>query len=258
MDKEAIVHLEAKFIEAFRFQLDQLHDKVRTDFSDESFHAELEQLRSDPVYAKFSFDTAEYVLVRLMGRVSISIGRRLGEIYDKVPRLLASFRYDIPLAEISPRIDGLELDICIRHSLLKALEIEHVRKTVQKYFQGRQPAKGLGIEIRYNFNPNDSSRLRKDDAMAHHLIRDELFPVYLIFSSISPRHEAIARLTRSGWSFLAGEEAFAFCRELFHIDLNEVLGREAIRAEIRIKVGQIMDTLFASYAMKKAVENRSL
>jgi hypothetical protein len=64
-------------------------NKAREDFSESNLEKELIALTNDPVYSKFHLATADYVLIRLMGRMSISIGRRLGEIYDKLPRIAA-------------------------------------------------------------------------------------------------------------------------------------------------------------------------
>src|SRR5690606_9353070 len=69
--------------------------KIAEDFGRESYQEELEKLASDPVYRKFAFDCPEYVIVRLMGRMSISVGRRLGEIYDKIPRFVAGARFNV-------------------------------------------------------------------------------------------------------------------------------------------------------------------
>jgi len=71
-----------RFLKELRHHLDGLREKVESDFSLASFQHELSRFRGDPVYSRFTFDRPEYVLIRFMGRVSISIGRRLGEIYD--------------------------------------------------------------------------------------------------------------------------------------------------------------------------------
>ena len=79
--------LEQQFIGQLRHHLEGWRQKVIADFSKGNFDSELASLSSDPVYPKFHFHSAAYVNIRFMGRMSISIGRRLGEIYDKVPRL---------------------------------------------------------------------------------------------------------------------------------------------------------------------------
>src|SRR5690606_12444668 len=91
-------------------------------------------------------------------------------------------------------------------------------------------AKGIGIEIRYNFNPNDSARLRKDVAMAENLAFNGLLPIYLVFSGISPRDEAIARLKRAGWSFLIGKPAVQFAKDLLGLDLATILEKPDVQA----------------------------
>ncbi|MHB8523462.1 MAG: hypothetical protein ACYDH9_22265 [Limisphaerales bacterium] len=130
--------------------------------------------------------------------MSISIGRRLGEIYDKIPRFVAAARFNVPEKDVAPMLKNLELDIGLRFSKLSAADVQHIKSVAKKFTGKSAEGKGIGIEIRYNFNPNDSARLRKDCDMARYVRGEGFFPIYLVFSGISPRAEAIARLTRAG------------------------------------------------------------
>ena len=250
---------QQKLIVALRKQLSGLGEKVLNDFSKVNYEKELGALRNDSVYPKFSFDRPEYVLIRLMGRISISVGRRLGEIYDKIPRILASARYDIELSDVAPVLDGLELDMGLKTSLLSSDNKKFVEETIRKFI-GVDPKNknGLGIEIRYNFNPNDSSRLRKDVKMAELLLAEKLVPVYLVFSSISPREEAIARLTRAGWHFLVGQKAIDFLTHILGEDFLVLLEQPEIKKEIAKQVDEIMDGLVESHAFKEVLKGRKL
>ena len=252
--------LEDKFLEALRHHLMGLRSKVASDFGKDSFERELADLRSDPIYPKFSFDSPEYVLIRFMGRMSISIGRRLGEIYDKIPRFLAEARFGLTQTQVAPKFDGLELDIGLRFSDLSERDCSHVKEAItgDRILAGTlQPNhQGLGIESRYNVNPNDSARLRKDVRMAECLIDAELLPIYLIFSSISPREEAISRLTRAGWTFLVGTSAVSFAHNLLGLDLAEILDRQKIKDEVRKDVAEIMTAMIQSYAFQQALGQR--
>jgi hypothetical protein len=96
-----------------------LRAKAEHDFSENSFKHELNQLVTDSIYPKFALDSEEYVFIRLMGRMSISIGRRLGEIYDKIPRFLASARFDLTSEKVAFSLNELELDIGLKFSDLK-------------------------------------------------------------------------------------------------------------------------------------------
>jgi hypothetical protein len=243
--------IEDNFMAALRHHLAGWHSKVEEDFGEESYQSELSNLISDRVYSKFGFASQEYVLVRLMGRLSISIGRRLGEIYDKIPRFATQARFGLSPPEASPLIDGLELDICIRRALLKPEDRKVVTATVRKYVGPLKNLKGVGIEIRYNFNPNDSARLRKDVKMASSLEANELLPVYLIFSQISPRQEAIARLKRAGWKFLVGRDAEKFMNDLIGMDLAEILDRPRVKAEIQKEVDSLMSKMLDSAAFRR-------
>lgn len=242
--------LEVQFISQLRHHLQGWRRKVLEDFSRPSFEAELAALNGDPVYPKFHFNSPAYVNVRFMGRMSISIGRRLGEIYDKVPRLLASARYGITPAQVAPKFDGLELDIGLRFDQISSPDAEFVRNVCTKHLGTRPVGSGVGIEIRYNFNPNDSSRLRKDVDMAEKLVDSNLMPIYLVFSSISPRDEAIARLKRGGWNFLIGQQGLNFATELLGMDLSSVLDRPAVSEEIKKEVDGMMKDIKDSYAFK--------
>lgn len=223
-------------------------EKVSEDFSKNAFNRELADLRRDPVYASFGFAIPEYVLIRLMGRVSISIGRRLGEVYDKIPRILAQARFQLPHGSVAPKIKKkLELDVCIPINELSIVDVAHVNKVASKHIKRKLLAGGMGIEIRYNFNPNDSARLRKDVDMASLLIQSDLTPVYLIFSTISPRDEAIARLKRAGWTFLVGKEAESFMRDLIGMDFAAIL--KDVRTDLDSKVSGIMKEIYTSHAM---------
>lgn len=228
-------------------------EKVSEDFSQEAFERELQDLKRDPVYASFGFATAEYVLIRLMGRISISIGRRLGEVYDKIPRLITQARFGLSDEQVAPKIaDKLELDVCIpKHSLSKG-DAAHVAVVAREFLRSKTLQNGLGIEIRYNFNPNDSARLRKDVEMAQLLKHSGLTPIYLIFSTISPRDEAIARLKRAGWTFLVGDEASGFMRSLIGMDFQSIL--KEVRGELDTKVAKIMEQIYTSPAMTKTLQ----
>jgi hypothetical protein len=246
---------EKKFLEAIRHHLAGWKQKIDSDFGKASFDHELEKLSGDPVYAKFAFDCPEYVLVRLMGRMSISVGRRLGEIYDKLPRFLASARFDVSPKDVAEKFNGLELDIGLRYELLSAEDRIHVAQTLAALGADGSET-GVGIEIRYNFNPNDSARLRKDVAMAGYVQKAGLFPLYLIYSAISPRDDAIARLTRAGWHFLQGEEASNFTTTLFGADFMGILERPEIRDQVHQEIGQLMASIFTSHAFTQVIVSR--
>lgn len=117
-------------------------------------------------------------------------------------------------------------------------------------------ARGVGIEIRYNFNPNDSARLRKDVDMARYVQEQGLYPVYLIYSAISPRDDAIGRLTRAGWTFLQGEQATSFTNELFGADFLGIMERPEVRDRIHEEVRQMMRGIFESYAFKQVAASQ--
>lgn len=245
------VDLEQRFIEALKHHLSGWTAKVEADFNEQSFNTELRALEGDPVYRNFCFANAEYVLIRLMGRMSISIGRRLGEIYDKLPRLAVQARFNLSHEDVAPKFDGLELDIRIPVNKLSEADKKHLDGTISKYGLTTD-LNGIGIEIRYNFNPNDSARLRKDDKMAEHLVNHKLTPIYLIFSGISPRDEAIARLKRSGWNFLIGEEASSFMIDLTGMDITSILEKPTIQQALAKEVKDIMRKIFTSYAFREA------
>lgn len=246
--------IEEKFMDELKHHLSGWHTKISEDFGEENFNNELSLLQSDPVYSKFGFAIPEYVLVRLMGRFSISIGRRLGEIYDKVPRFVTSARFNLEPSEVAPIFDGLQLDICVPVASLSGEDNEYVSSVFTGYFPESEIRNGIGIEIRYNFNPNDSSRLRKDEKMAS-LLRDAgLFPVYLIFSEISPRDEAIARLKRAGWSFVVGKAAEEFMYNLVGMDFSKILDRPKIQNEIRKEIDALMSEMRNSKAFKQGAK----
>jgi hypothetical protein len=155
---------EQRFFDALERHLQGWADKIARDFSSANLKAEVAALQGDKVYHDLGFDTPEYALVRLVGRMSISVGRRLGEIYDKVPRFVAAARFGLQPSQIAEVFDGLELDISLRSKLLKADDQRHISTIISQVSKDR--CSGIGIEIRYNFNPNDSARLRKDVEVA--------------------------------------------------------------------------------------------
>lgn len=244
---------EQRFLDTLKVHLDGLRAKVKRDFCEKGFGDELAKLEGDELYLQFGLATPEYALVRLVGRISISIGRRLGELYDKIPRLLAAARFGLDKDDVSPRLDGLELDVCLKYALLSNIDQNRVRTVARGYLTAERKVGGLGIEVRYNFNPNDSARLRKDVQMAGLLAQQDLLPIYLVFSSISPREEAIARLARAGWQFLIGEEATRFMNELIGLDIGGILLKPSVRHEISRIVEGIMDEMVRSYAFSAVV-----
>jgi hypothetical protein len=246
---------EKRFLKEIQHHLDGWRTKIASDFGSASYTEELEKLVGDPVYHKFAFDCPEYVVVRLMGRMSISVGRRLGEIYDKIPRFVAGARFNILPEQVAEKFNGLELDIGLRYSLLKDEDRAHVASVLTKH--GASPkSKGVGIEIRYNFNPNDSARLRTDVEMAKYVQEQGLLPVYLIYSAISPRDDAIARLTRAGWIFLQGNVASNFTTELFGVDFLGIMERPEVRDRIHEEVRQLMRGIFESHAFKQVAKSQ--
>jgi hypothetical protein len=243
--------IEKRFLQELDHHLEGLKAKILEDFSTKSFENEIRLLKSDPIYTKFGLDSQEYALIRLMGRISVSIGRRLGEIYDKIPRFIARSVFDIPLEQIAPKLTGkFELDICLPFEFISKDHAKHIKKITAK-FCPKVEANGIGIEIRYNFNPNDSSRLRKDEAMAGYLRDKSLSPVYLIFSSISPRDEAISRLKRAGWIFIVGQDAIDYTKDLFGMDMSSIMDQQTVKKEISTRIKEIMNCLYQSSAFKK-------
>lgn len=243
--------IQERFLEELRHHLGGWAAKISSDFSEKTYRQELANLTGDPVYRAFGFATPEYVVVRLIGRVSISIGRRLGEIYDKILRFVVQTRFNLAPEDVSAKVGKLLLDVRIPHAKLSPPDQEHVWRTVRRHLPAVQQGAGLGIEVRYNFNPNDSSRLRKDVSMVRLLERADLRPVYLVFSGISPREEAIARLRRAGWNFLIGPHAMRFMGHLTGMDLVAILERPAIRREVDQHVATIMGTIFESHAFRQ-------
>jgi recombinational DNA repair protein (RecF pathway) len=92
--------------------------------------------------------------------------------------------------------------------------------------------------------------------MATHTKAARLFPLYLIYSGISPRNEAIARLTRAGWTFLQGSRASEFSTALFGADFLGIMEQEEIKKEIHDEVRAIMRSIFESYAFKQVAESQ--
>jgi len=147
----------------------------------------------------------------------------------------------------------LELDVCVPLGELSEPDAEYVRITAARHLAGANLNTGLAIEIRYNFNPNDSARLRKDVHMAELLAKAGYTGVYLIFCTISPRDEAIARLKRAGWIFLVGVEAASFMNDLIGMDISAVLSSQNIRTEVTAEVKKMMQVVFGSKAVTRTV-----
>ena len=159
LSAEDLIVIKERFLKELRHHFAGWQEKVKKDFSDECFAEEERLLAEDPVYRSFGFASPEYALVRVMGRVSISIGRRLGEIYDKMPRFIAQARFGLSDEAVGPKIkDKLLLDVCVPLANLKKEDAGHVVGVITKYLPGAEGPRGLGIEVRYNFNPNDSAR----------------------------------------------------------------------------------------------------
>jgi hypothetical protein len=93
--------LREKYLSALFGHVDGLKTKATNDFAEGPFLAELEQLREDPVYSAFGLDVPEYMLIRVMGRMSISVGRRLGELHDKPVRDVVVSRFGLTLEQVS-------------------------------------------------------------------------------------------------------------------------------------------------------------
>ncbi len=86
--------------------------------------------------------------------------------------------------------------------------------------------------------------------MASLLQEEGLFPVYLIFSEISPGDEAIARLQRAGWNFFVGENADDFMYNLIGMDFAKILDKPEIKNEIQNEIDALMDKMRNSIAFR--------
>jgi hypothetical protein len=254
---ELVKRTQERFLMELRRHFLGWFEKFKQDLSEERFESEIKALQGDPLYSAFGLASAEYALVRMMGRISISIGRRLGEIYDKLPRFVTQARFKLDSSSVAPVLKGLELDVCIPLQKLGPDDRKHVESVADKYIGRVAVRKGLAIEIRYNFNPNDSARLRKDVLMAELLEAADLVRVYLIFSSISPRDEAIARLKRAGRTFLVGEEAANFMRDLVGMDIETILQSAAVKEEVKHEMARIMAAIYGSYAVRSTLSRHS-
>ena len=242
-----------KFIAHLAHHLAGWRAKVDLDFAQESFDIELSALTSDPVYSKFHLATADYIFIRLMGRMSVSIGRRLGELYDKIPRLAAQARYGLTRDKVVLKFDGLELDVGLTLSELKVEDVEHLAEVCKRHLNiDIRRYSGIAIEIRYNFNPNDSARLRKDKHLANQLVHADYFPLYLVFAENSPRlKDAVTSLQRASWTFLIGTKGLHFMADMVGFDISQILDRPEISAEIQLRVDDFMSAIGNSYAYKK-------
>ena len=262
-DQSEIIHIadpqliEQRLLDQLKYHFAGWLTKIESDFSEFGFEQELSNLTSDPLYTSFHLASSEYALVRVMGRISISIGRRLGQIFDSMPKYVTQTRFGLDAAVVSPKLqDKLNLDVCIPLEDLTLSDRAHVLKVCEDKQLKLDESSGLGIEIRYNFNPNDSSRLRKDVEMANILLDINLTPVYLIYSSISPRDEAIARLRRAGWTFFIGQDATDFTNALIGMDLGNILNRDGIREEVAKEMDIVMTKLYSSYGFNKLANLR--
>lgn len=244
---------KVRFMQELRHHLAGWREKVKNDFAKDNYDKELNQLSSDPVYAKFKLATADYILIRLMGRMSVSIGRRLGEIYDKIPRIAAQARYSLTRDKVVAKFGGLELDIRLSPEDLEKQDVPIFAEICKKHLDiDIAEYAGIGIEIRYNFNPNDSSRLRKDKHLADLLEKDNYYPIYLIFAENSPRLEdAVTSLTRAGWTFIVGEPALRFMADLVGFDISSILDEPEVAEEIQKEMELLMSEMQSSYAFNK-------
>jgi len=254
MNQEKIDQIENTLARMIDEHLEGLFQKIVTDFGTDSFNAEISDLENDPVYRDFGLGSSDYALIRKVGRISISIGRRLGEIYDKIPRVIAEYAFGLTPEQVAPILGGkLELDTCIDFSQINEIDKTSSRKLIHDIF-GIDNIDGIGIEIRYNFNPNDSSRLRKDEDMARLIKEKNYIPIYLVFSTISPRDEAIARLDRAGWKFLIGNKAYQFINKLYGLDFDKLFIKPQIKAVIEKHIYRIMKALYSSDPFLSAAE----
>ena len=252
-------NLRESFLKQLRHHMKGWEEKVHELFYTQEFNEGLQLLKSDPVYSRFGFDIPEFEIVRRIGRMSISIGRRIGEIYDKVPRLMAQAKFGLTKEIVAQKIptassgSGLEMDILLPYEKFDDHgEVRRVRELVSSLDNSGFPSgsKGIGIEIRFNFNPNDSSRLRKDVELGKALQDNGFLPIYLIFTENSPRDEAILRLSRSGWNFIIGNEAKQFMHHLFEADFTTILDEPTISKEIKSYSKKLMRSIFTSPAYK--------
>jgi hypothetical protein len=90
--------------------------------------------------------------------------------------------------------------------------------------------------------------------MVDYLRKDGLLPVYLIFSAISPRDDAITKLEKAGWNFLIGDTAIFFGKNLLGLDLAKILDQPNIKSEVKNEINDIMKTIFSSYAFEVITE----
>ena len=129
--------MRSHMVRSLRWHFAGWKAKIQRDFSATGYATELDSLRGDAVYHLFSFDRPEYALIRLMGRMSISIGRRLGEIYDKLPRLAAAARFNLSMDEVVQKISGLEVDLILRTVSLADSDQIYLNDVLSRQFRCR-------------------------------------------------------------------------------------------------------------------------
>lgn len=89
--------------------------------------------------------------------------------------------------------------------------------------------------------------------MARLIKKAGMTPIYLVFSTISPRDEAISRLQRAGWTFLVGQKARAFMNDLIGMDIEKILDDPKVKEEIKREIATIMKTLYSAPAVRDTV-----
>ena len=238
---------------------EELLQKIENEFDNNNFNLELHNLKVDPVYSLWHFDRKEYVLIRKMGRISISIGRRLGDVYDKVIREAIMARFDLTLDQVAPKLGdkpSIEIDAKIGFNDINKNEIRRIKKVARSTFlKIPRQYEGLGIECRYNFNPNDSARLRKDLRMYELVANSNLIPIFLVFSTSSPRQDAINRLSKTGWKFLIGNDSYKFLKNIVEFDFKTFLKSKQIQSIMKDNSNKIFTLLKKKY---KHVNNKIL
>ncbi|HME50642.1 MAG TPA: hypothetical protein VKM55_00355 [Candidatus Lokiarchaeia archaeon] len=228
--------------------------KIETNLNDEYLRVMKDRIKNDISFSYLGFEASQWAIIRAFTSINISKGRTLGFFFEKTVRkcivhaLLGSnitenitkakdkelkgvysketrkpFDKSKPGTRKRGGTYGIDCEIIFDNIENEKIQ-SRMRKVIKNLSNTNIDYRGVAIEIKYTFMPNDHSRIEKDADFGEILKENNMFPIYLVLSEDDVRkNDAITRLKQSGWNFLMGADSLDFIHKFTMIDLiNEL------------------------------------
>lgn len=209
------------------------------------------KIENDLLADVFLLNAPSIVQMKLGGRITTSIHRKVGDACEKATRAIIGIVYSIkPERLVAERMVTIDLgdgrteqvtrkiDVLLKAENLDAIKKQKllaiipqfsteflsnvgVRETYRGYDLSKAYFTGVGIEVRHAYQSADSKRVQGDKSLAELFIKERLLPVMLIYSGLV--NWSVINAYKRYWLVKVGNNAFDFIKDTTGIDFGGIL-----------------------------------